>query len=162
MLMDSRAREVQAYLQEVGLEPLNFEQRTSTSVAAALAIGCSVGEIAKSILMLVGNQPVMVITSGDTRVKSSRLKQAAELTGKVKLPAADEVLLYTGYMPGGVSPFLLPDDLPVFLDNSLQRFTTVYPAAATNSSGVAMSFSRLEELCGGQVVDVCDVLELTD
>ena len=66
---------------------------------------------------------------------------------------------YTGYRPGGVSPFLLPGELPVLLDNSLQRFAVVYPAAATSSSGVAMTFNRLAELCGGQVVDVCDVQE---
>lgn len=155
--MDSRAREVQAYLQEIGLQPLNFNQPTPTSVAAAEAIGCSVGEIAKSVLMLVGSTPVMVVTSGDTKVKSSRLKQASGLTGKVKLPAADEVLLYTGYLPGGVSPFLLPEELPVYLDRSLQRFKVIYPAAATSSSGVAMTFSRLQEICDGQIVDVCDI-----
>jgi prolyl-tRNA editing enzyme YbaK/EbsC (Cys-tRNA(Pro) deacylase) len=155
--MDSRAEEVQNYLKGEGLEPLNFDQPTPTSSAAAEAIGCSVGEIAKSILMLVGKEPVMVVTSGDSKVKSSRLKRAAGLTGKVKLPDADEVLRFTGFKPGGVSPFLLPETLPVFLDKSLQRFSIVYPAAATSSSGVAMSFSRLEELCGGQVVDVCDI-----
>ncbi len=158
--MDVRAKQVQDYLQGEGLEPLNFEQPTPTSVAAAEAIGCRVGEIAKSILMLVGKQPIMVITSGDTRVKSGRLKQATGLTGKVRLPAADEVLNHTGYKPGGVSPFLLPDDLPVLLDQSLQRFAVVYPAAATNSSGVALTFARLEELCRGKIVDVCDIQEL--
>ena len=99
----------------------------------------------------------MVVTSGDSKVKSGRLKQASGLTGKVRLPDADEVLRYAGFEPGGVSPFLLPEDLPVFLDKSLQRFDIVYPAAATSSSGVAVTFSRLEELSGGQVVDVCDI-----
>ena len=158
--MDSRAVEVQNYLVREGLDPLNFDQPTPTRAAAAQAIGCSVGEIAKSILMLVGKEAVMVVTSGDSKVKSSRLKQAAGLTGKVKLPDADEVLRYTGYKPGGVSPFLLPQTLPVFLDKSLQRFSVIYPAAATSSSGVAMNFSHLAELCGGQVVDVCDIQQL--
>lgn len=160
--MDPRAVEVQNYLKREGLEPLNFDRPTPTSAAAAEAIGCSVGEIAKSILMMVGKEAVMVVTSGDCKVKSSLLKQAAGLTGKVKLPDADQVLHYTGYRPGGVSPFLLPDTLPVFLDKSLQRFSVIYPAAATSSSGVAMNFSRLAELCGGQVVDVCDVQQLED
>lgn len=155
--MDSRALEVQAYLKQHGLEPLNFDQPTPTSVAAAEAIGCTVGEIAKSILMLVGKQAVMVITSGDSKVKSSRLKQASGLSGKVRLPDADEVLRYSGFKPGGVSPFLLPEDLPVFVDRSLQRFDIVYPAAATSSSGVAMSFAKLEELSGGLIADVCDI-----
>jgi len=155
--MDSRAQAVQDYLREEGLKPLNFDQPTPTSIAAAQAIGCSIGEIAKSILMLVGKTPVMVVTSGDSKVRSSRLKQAAGLSGKVRLPDADEVLNYTGYHPGGVSPFLLPGNLTVFLDQSLKRFPVVYPAAATSSSGVAMSFEQLREMCGGEIVDVCDI-----
>ena len=161
-VMDSKAQIVQKYLEKQGLLPLNFDQPTPTSHAAAQAIGCTVGEIAKSILMLVGKTPVMVVTSGDSKVKSSRLKQAAGLSGKVRLPDAEEVLNYTGYRPGGVSPFLLPDNLPVFVDKSLQRFTVVYPAAATSSSGVAMSFDRLRELSGGEVVDVCDIQQVED
>jgi len=161
-MIDLRAKQVQTYLSRQGLVPQNFMVPTSTSAAAAAAVGCSVGEIAKSILLLVGKQPVIVLTSGDTKVKSSRLKQAAGLTGKVKLPDADEVERYTGYAPGGVSPFLLPEGLPVFLDQSLQRFELIYPAAATDSSAVALSFSLLEELSGGKIVDVCDIQKLTD
>jgi len=160
--MDLRAKQVQAYLSQQGLVPKNFTSPTPTSDRAAAAVGCGVGEIAKSICLMVGNQPVVVITSGDTKVKSGRLKKAAGLTGKVTLPDADEVERFTGYAPGGVSPFLLPEDLPVFLDQSLRRFELIYPAAATDSSAVALSFSQLEELSGGKIVDVCDIQKLND
>jgi len=160
--MDLRAKQVQAYLSRQGLVPQNFTVKTPTSAAAAAVVGCSVGEIAKSILLLVGKQPVIVLTSGDTKIKSGRLKQAAGLSGKVTLPDADKVERYTGYAPGGVSPFLLPEELPVFLDQSLQRFELIYPAAATDRSAVALSFSLLEELSGGKIVDVCDIQELTN
>ena len=160
--MDLKAKQVQAYLIRQGLAPQNFACPTPTSATAAAAVGCSVGEIAKSILMLVGKQPVIVVTSGDTRVKSSRLKKAAGLNGKVTLPGADDVKNYTGYAPGAVCPFLLPERLPVLLDQSLQRFEMIYPAAATGSSAVALTFSRLKELCGGRIVDVCDIEDLTD
>ena len=160
--MDLKAKQIQAYLTRKGLAPQNFAQPTPTSVTAAAAVGCSVGEIAKSILMLVGKQPVIVITSGDTRVKSGRLKKAAGLNGKVMIPGADEVKQYTGYAPGAVCPFLLPEELPVLLDQSLQRFELIYPAAATDSSAVALTFSRLEELSGGSIVDVCDIEDSTD
>ena len=131
--MDSKAQEVQEYLVKAGLEPLNFDQPTPTSAAAAEAVGCSVGEIAKSILLLVGKMPVMVITSGDSKVKSGRLKQASGLTGKVRLPEADEVHRYTGFKPGGVSPFLLPEEIvlelgettdldPIFYDPGYKDF----------------------------------------
>jgi prolyl-tRNA editing enzyme YbaK/EbsC (Cys-tRNA(Pro) deacylase) len=56
----------------------------------------------------------------------------------------------------------LPEDLPVFLDLSLQRYELIYPAAATDSSAVALTFHRLGELCGGTIVDVCDIQALTD
>ena len=160
--MDLKAKQVQAYLLRQGLAPQNFARPTPTSATAAVAVGCCVGEIAKSILLLVGQQPVMVITSGDTKVKSGRLKKAAGLTGKVTFPSAEAVQHYTGYAPGGVSPFLLPAWLPVFLDRSLQRFALVYPAAATDSSAVALPFSRLVELCGGSIVDVCEIQERAD
>lgn len=161
-MSDSRAGEVQTYLQQNGHAPQNFSQPTPTSAAAAKAIGCSVGEIAKSILLLVGRQPVLVVTSGDTRVKSGRIKQVCALSGQVKLPAPDEVLRWTGYAPGAVSPFLLPENLPVLLDRSLQRFAVVYPAAGTGCSAVAITFEGLRTLCKGRVVDVCDTQESTE
>lgn len=161
-MTDLRAEAVQLFLRTQGHTPENFSRPTPTSVTAAEVVGCTVGEIAKSILMLVGQQPVMVVTSGDTRVKSGRLKQATGWRGRVRLPVSDEVVRYTGYAPGAVSPFLLPDDLPVLLDDSLRRFAVVYPAAGSGSSAVAMKLERLQELCGGRIVDVCDIPELSD
>jgi prolyl-tRNA editing enzyme YbaK/EbsC (Cys-tRNA(Pro) deacylase) len=160
--MNARAKQIQAYLCRNGLVPQNFDRPTPSSASAAAALGCSVAEIAKSILLMVGTQPVVVITSGDTKIKSSRLKKAAGLTGKVTFPGAAEVERYTGSPPGGVSPFLLPEGLPVFLDQSLQRYELVYPAAATDSSAVAVTFSKLEELSEGKIVNVCDIQEMTD
>lgn len=160
--MDVRAKRVQAYLSRHGLVPQNFTSPTPTSATAAAAVGCGVGAIAKSILLLVGNQPVIVITSGDTKVKSGRLKKAAGLSGKVTFPNAAEVKQYTGYAPGGVCPFLLPEDLPVFLDRSLLRFELIYPAAATDSSAVALTFSQLMKLSDGKIVDVCDIQQASE
>lgn len=162
VMIDLRAKEVRDYLAGEGLEVKNFARPTSTSHAAAEAIGCTLAEIAKSILMLVGQQPVLVITSGDTRVKSGRLKQVTGLQGQVRFPAPDEVLRYTGYAPGAVSPFLLPDKLPVLIDNSLKRFETVYPAGGSCNSMVALDFSRLTTLCKGQVAEVCDIQKPKD
>jgi len=161
-MIDLRAKEVRDYLAGEGLEVKDFVRPTSTSHAAAEAIGCTLAEIAKSILMLVGQQPVLVITSGDTRVKSGRLKQVSGLQGQVRFPSPDEVLRYTGYAPGAVSPFLLPDNLPVLIDKSLKRFETVYPAGGSGNSMVALDFSRLMTLCKGQVADVCDIQKPKD
>jgi prolyl-tRNA editing enzyme YbaK/EbsC (Cys-tRNA(Pro) deacylase) len=114
-----------------------------------------VAEIAKSILLLVGNKPVLVVASGDVRVKSSLLKQATGWSGQVRLPAPEEVVRHTGYPPGAVSPFLLPAGLPVLLDASLQRFPLIYPAAGDDRSSVGITLEHLQHLCGGRLATVC-------
>jgi len=150
--------EVKSYLAARQVAVLEFELPTPCSVSAARAVGCSVAEIAKSILFIVGGQPVLVVTSGDMKVKSSLLKQALGRSGKVRLPEADDVLQHTGFAPGGVCPFLLPEQLPVLLDRSLRRFATVYPAAGNDFSAVPLSVERLLELTGAIEVEVCEPL----
>ena len=110
----------------------------------------------KTLLFVVGGKPVIVVTCGDMKVKSSHLKKISGLTGKVKLPKTDEVLNYTGYAPGGVCPFLLPADLPIFFDQSLQRFPVVYAAAGNNHSAVPVSVAQLEQLTGGRLAALCE------
>ncbi len=149
--------EVKDYLRAYDIEVLEFAQPTPTSETAAQAVGCTVAEIAKSILFMVGGQPVMVVTSGDMKVKSSKIKKAAGLTGKVKFPDAEEVIRHTGYAPGGVCPFLLPKDLPVLIDASLRRFSRVYPAAGNDYSAVPMTVDQLLKVTGGREAEVCDL-----
>lgn len=150
--------EVKSYLAARQVAVLEFELPTPCSVSAARAVGCSVAEIAKSMLFIVGGQPVLVVTSGDMKVKSSLLKQALGRSGKVRLPEAEEVRQHTGYAPGGVCPFLLPAELSVLLDRSLRRFATVYPAAGNDFSAVPLSVERLLELSGAIEVEVCEPL----
>jgi len=149
------ASQVQTFLTGEGLTVLPAVAPTKDSASAAAAVGCSVAEIAKSILLLVGGKPVLVVAGGDVRVKSGLLKKATGWSGQVRLPAPDEVVRYTGYPPGAVSPFLLPQGLPVLLDASLQRFPVVYPAAGDDSSSVGIAFEHLQRLSGGRLVKVC-------
>jgi len=148
--------EVKSFLASQDIEVLEFEEPTPTSEAAARAVGCSVGEIAKTILFIVGTKPIVVVTRGDLKIKGSRLKQAAELKGKVRLPQAAEVVEYTGYQPGGVCPFLLPGDLTVLIDSSMRRFPKVYAAAGNAHSAVPISVDQLLEITGGEEVEVCE------
>jgi prolyl-tRNA editing enzyme YbaK/EbsC (Cys-tRNA(Pro) deacylase) len=148
--------EVKGFLATHGLNALEYPTPTPTVETAALAVGCSPAEIAKTILFLVGGTPVVVVAAGDQRVLSSRLKQAFGRSGKVLLPAADEVLRLTGYAPGGVCPFLLPLSLPVLIDRSLQRFAVVHPAAGSDRSSVAISVLQLFALTGGREVEICE------
>ncbi len=149
---------VAAWLEARGIEVLRLAAATPTASSAAAAIGCSAAEIAKSVLFIAGGEPVLVVTAGDMKVRSGLLKQALGRSGKVRLPDAGEVLAATGYLPGGVCPFLLPDDLPVLVDRSLSRFATVYPAAGDDHSGVPVAPDRILDLTGGRWVEVCQPL----
>jgi prolyl-tRNA editing enzyme YbaK/EbsC (Cys-tRNA(Pro) deacylase) len=148
--------QVKAFLAEHDLRVLEFDEETPTSEAAARALGCSVGEIAKTILFLVGSSPVVVLASGDVRAQGGKLKRSAGLSGRVRLPGPDEVLRYTGYPAGGVCPFLLPPGLPILVDRSLERFPIVYPAAGSRRSAVAVPLPLLRELTHGAAAAVCD------
>jgi prolyl-tRNA editing enzyme YbaK/EbsC (Cys-tRNA(Pro) deacylase) len=149
---------VAAWLEARGIEVLRLAAATPTASSAAAAIGCSAAEIAKSVLFIAGGEPVMVVTAGDMKVRSSLLKQALGRSGKIRLPDAAEVLAATGYLPGGVCPFLLPDGLPVLVDRSLARFATVYPAAGDDHSGVPLTPDQLLDLAGGTWVETCQPL----
>ena len=148
--------DVKQFLGDRGIEVWEFEEPTPNSEAAAKAVGCSVGEIAKSILFIIGGTPVVVVTSGDVRVKGSKLKQAVGLTGKARLPEAGEVIAHTGYAPGGVCPFLLPEGLMVLIDASMRRFPLVYAAAGNEHSAVPVTVDQLLEITGGAEVNVCE------
>ena len=151
----TEAAQVQAFLEGEGLTVLRADGPTRDSASAAAAVGCSVAEIAKSILLLVGGKPVLVVAGGDVRVKSGLLKKALGWSGQVRLPAPAEVVRFTGFPPGAVSPFQLPRTLPVLLDSSLRRFPVIYPAAGDDRSSVGIALDHLQSLCGGRLVEVC-------
>lgn len=146
---------IRAHLAPHGIPVLEFTVPTPTAETAAAAVGCTVGEIAKTILLLVGGEPLVVIAPGDRRVNSSLLKMVSGRSGKVKLPEGDEVLRHSGYAPGGVCPFLLPPQLPVYLDSGLRRFPLVYPAAGTDRSAVPLTVDQLLAVTGAREVTVC-------
>ena len=149
--------DVKRSLAELGIDVWEFADPTPNSHAAAMAVGCSVGEIAKSILLLVGGEPLIVVTSGDVRVKNSKLKEATGRKGKVRLPDADEVARHTGYAPGGVCPFLLPTGLRVLVDESMRRCPRVYAAAGNDHSAVPITVDQLLAITRGEEVDVCEM-----
>ncbi len=152
--------EVTAWLAERGIRARFFAEPTPTAESAARAVGCSAAEIAKSILFIVGQSPVLVVTSGDRKIRGGLLKQATGLSGKVRLPRGEEVNRFTGFAPGGVCPFLLPSSLPVLVDRSLWRFATVYPAAGNDHSAVPLTPDQLLQLADGRPVEICSSLEV--
>jgi Cys-tRNA(Pro) deacylase len=150
----SRER-VRRYLEAHGLAEglFEFERSTKTAQEAADAMGCELGQIVKSLVFIVDDRPVVVLVAGDRRGDTDAI--AALLGGKkTRFADAETVRAATGYAIGGVSPFDLPDNLPLFADSSLSRFETVYPAAGTPTSMVRMCLDQLLELSGARMADV--------
>jgi Cys-tRNA(Pro) deacylase len=150
----SRER-VRTYLEARGLAEglFEFEQSTKTAQEAADAMGCDLGQIVKSLVFVVDGTPVLALVAGDRRGDTDAI---AGLVGgrKARFADAETVRSATGYAIGGVSPFDLPEELPVFADSSLARFEVVYPAAGTPTSMVRMGREELIELAGARVADI--------
>lgn len=149
------AARVRAYLERHGLAEgiITFEQSTKTAQMAADAAGCELGQIVKSLVFVVEGRPVLALVAGDRRGDAEAI---AQLVGGSEAHFADPdtVRATTGYAIGGVSPFDLPPELPVFADDSLARFEFVYPAAGTPSSMVRVGLAELLELSGASVARI--------
>jgi prolyl-tRNA editing enzyme YbaK/EbsC (Cys-tRNA(Pro) deacylase) len=144
---------VRAVLSAHGLEAREFAPgTTATSTLAAQQLGVDVSQIAKSLLF-VGKDGrfFMVVSPGDRRVSSSKLKAATGV--KSRMASAEEALAATGFEPGAVCPFGIDGTITIFIDRSLSAYETIFPAAGTDSSGVPMSFDGLVAVTSGIVGD---------
>jgi prolyl-tRNA editing enzyme YbaK/EbsC (Cys-tRNA(Pro) deacylase) len=127
---------------------------TRTSAEAAAAVGCGVGQIAKSLLFSTGEegQAVLVIASGVNRVNENRL---GELVGaKLQKPAADFVRQQTGYVIGGVPPIAHSQPLLTFLDEDLWQHDEIWAAAGHPNAVFKLTPDELARMTGGQVISV--------
>lgn len=147
---------VKEFLAQISLPPeiIILDEDTSTSALAAQALGVEEGQIAKT-LVFTGKegQGVLVVTSGDVRVDTQKLKKVVGF--KPKFASGEEAKALTGFSPGGVCPFALLKPLPILIDVSMERFPVVYAAAGTPNSAVPVDVSGLLEMTGGQLCDVC-------
>jgi prolyl-tRNA editing enzyme YbaK/EbsC (Cys-tRNA(Pro) deacylase) len=143
-------------LRDAGIDAnvVEFEQTTRTSAEAAAAIGCSIGEIAKSIVFRGkdSGQAIVVIASGDNRV--SEAKVAAKLGESLLRADADFVRTATGYAIGGVAPIGHSQPVRLLLDEDLQRFETLWAAAGTPFSVFPLTPDQLRRLTGAEWADV--------
>ncbi|MGA2613324.1 MAG: YbaK/EbsC family protein [Spirochaetia bacterium] len=144
---------VRAVLEAHGLRAAEFDAgSTATSVLAAGQLGVAVGQIAKSLLFMAKDGKVfMVIAPGDRRLSSAKLKAATGV--KSRMASVDEARAATGFGPGGVCPFGIDGSIRIYIDSSLSQYSTIYPAAGTDSSGVPMTFAQLVSITGGTVGD---------
>jgi prolyl-tRNA editing enzyme YbaK/EbsC (Cys-tRNA(Pro) deacylase) len=132
---------------------IELEVSTATVALAAEAHGVEPGRIAKTLAFRVGaGQAILLVARGDARIDNRKFKDAL---GKGKMLPAEEVVALTGHPVGGVCPFGLASNLPIYLDRSLQAFDEVLPAAGAVHSAVRITPEQLAEITGGQWVDVC-------
>ena len=129
------------------------EQSSATVDLAAAAHGVEPAQIAKTICLRVGEQPMLVVAAGTARLDNKKAK--AVLGGKPRMLGAEEVVALTSHPIGGVCPFGLPQPLPVYCDVSLKRFEEVVPAAGAINAAVRIAPDRLAALTDAQWVDVC-------
>jgi prolyl-tRNA editing enzyme YbaK/EbsC (Cys-tRNA(Pro) deacylase) len=128
-------------------------QSSATVPLAAEAYGVEPARIAKTLSLRVGERVVLIVTSGTSRMDNKKVK--ALFGGKPKMLGLDEVAEITGHEVGGVCPFGLKAQLPVYCDVSMKAFDIVVPAAGSTHSAVKIAPARLAELVGAEWVDVC-------
>ena len=120
---------------------------------AAQQIGCSEAEIAKTLSFIVDEKPVIVVMAGDGRVNSSKFK--AQFHTKPSMVPRDQVEEMIGFAPGGVCPFGVREDIPVWLDISMRRFEYIHPAGGNEFVSVKLTPEELEIAL--DAVGWCDV-----
>lgn len=147
---------VRAYLEPFGLAARvqEFEVSSATVELAAAALGCPPCRIAKTLSFIVQDAPVLIVTAGDARIDNPRYK--AQFGVKAKMIPAEETVSRVGHAVGGVCPFDVNDGVRTYLDVSLRRFETVFPACGSANSAIELSIPELER-CARPVgwVDVC-------
>ncbi len=155
-----RSALVNAGLGDVVLE-LNDSARTAQLAAEAIGIHYNttipVGAIVKSLLFIIDDRPTIVLASGDRLVKEKLIGAVCNVSRKkVKLADAATVLKITGYEVGGVPPIGHAQDVPVLIDQALNRFTTVWAAAGAHHAVFPIEYTKLIEITRGQVAAITE------
>lgn len=137
------------------IELLHFESTTHTSRDAANAIGCELGQIAKSLCLFAAGEPFVVVMSGDRKVADAKLARRFGVgRKKIKIAKPDDCVRIFGYEPGGVSPVgHRTAGLPILLDESLKRFDEIWAAAGSANDNFRVSFPQLQVITDGEVID---------
>ena len=147
---------VKEYFRQYGMEDkiMEFEMSSATVELAAEAVGCEPARIAKTLSFKVGETPILIVAAGDAKVDNPKYK--AQFRTKAKMLGKDEVTALIGHVVGGVCPFAVNEGVEVYLDESLRRFESVYPAAGSGNSAIQMTMADLEKYSGSsQWIDVC-------
>ena len=147
---------VRAYLEPLGVADRirEFTVSSATVALAAEALGCEECRIAKTLSFHVGERVVLVVAAGDAKIDNPKYK--AEFGTKARMLSFDEAEPLIGHAVGGVCPFGVNEGVEVYLDVSLKRFETVFPACGSSNSAIELSIGELEHYSGYRAwIDVC-------
>ena len=149
-----------AYFRTLGLEDrvLEFEVSSATVELAAKAVGVEGARIAKTLSFKTPEGCMLLLAAGDARIDNRKFKETFHM--KAKMLTADEVLTLVGHPVGGVCPFGCNEGVPVYLDESLRRFETVFPAVGSANSAIELNLDELYKYSKALAwVDVCKLPE---
>ena len=131
-----------------------FDVSSATVELAAQALGCEPCRIAKTLSFMVNEQAILIVTAGDAKIDNAKYK--ARFGTKAKMLTPDEAEAMIGHAVGGVCPFGIKEGVTVYLDESLKRFSTVFPACGSSNSAIELSIADLEKISGyTEWIDVC-------
>lgn len=150
---------VREYLKQYGIENRirEFSVSSATVELAALALGCEGKRIAKTLSFKIEEKAILIVAAGDGKVDNSKYK--AKFRTKAKMLTPEEVLEMVGHAVGGVCPFGISPGVKVYLDESLKRFETVFPACGSSNSAIELSIEELERYSNYEEwVDVCKII----
>ncbi len=148
--------QVRAYFRSYGIEDRiqELDHSSATVALAAEALGTEPCRIAKTLSFLVSGSPILIVTAGDARIDNAKYK--AFFGAKAKMLSPEEAVELVGHAVGGVCPFAVKEGVTVYLDQSLRRFPTVFPACGSANSAIELTIPELEQYSGyKEWVDVC-------
>ncbi len=128
---------------EIADRIMEFEESSATVELAAVAVGCEPQRIAKSLSLILEDKPIIIVVSGEAKIDNKKYKE--QFHAKAKMIPFDQVESLIGHAPGGVCPFGIKPDVTVYLDESLRRFETVFPAAGSSNSAIELNMEELEK-----------------
>lgn len=147
---------VRAYFKTKGIDGRiqEFEISSATVPLAAKALQCEEGRIAKTLSFRLKEKVILIVAAGDTKIDNAKYK--SQFGTKAKMLSFDEAEPLVGHAVGGVCPFAVNEGVDIYLDVSLKRFSTVFPACGSSNSAIELSLQELEAYSGFiQWIDVC-------
>lgn len=146
------------YLKQFNREQdiIEFDVSSATVELAAKALNCAPERIAKTLSFKINERAILIVTAGDVKIDNRKYKETFKT--KAKMLARDEVLPIIGHDIGGVCPFSVNPDVTIYLDESLKRFQTVFPACGNSNSAIELTIDELSSYIKAEWIDVCKTI----